>query len=352
MALRSQAWRGAAWFRARPCVVALADVAPVAAPSSQPGGRTPRPTFPLLSRPTPRHPLGNGRSPAPRRRAFFATFLQELPENRSKPSAGAPGARRPCSKGSTSPAKSFEGPPLPAGLPAPAAAQGVSLPAAGELPQIEEDPRGEEHGELRGAAAAALCRILAQALRKGALALEPAPEEAQDELLRSLEALLCAPQEETRARVCEGLLSILQASGQELYPAAWGTIIRLVATGARVELERVGVQFFLPTALDPLAAAAEDGADGSAVQHQSFVVVAAEGRESSTVLPQLFQLLELLVHDFMEHVPLAAVPRLTGSIGAFARFGGLGVNSSLTAVGFLWKVADFLAGPVGVAAAG
>merc|ERR550532_3508033 len=69
-----------------------------------------------------------------------------------------------------------------------------------------------------------------------------------------------------------------------------------------------------------------------------------EGREAgSSVLPTVFQLFELLVHDFMEYVPPTSVPRITSSIGAFARFTGLGVNSSLTAIGFLWNVADALA---------
>jgi len=61
------------------------------------------------------------------------------------------------------------------------------------------------------------------------------------------------------------------------------------------------------------------------------------------VLPILFQLLELLVNDFMEYVPPASIPHLAACLGAFARFNGLGVNSSLTAVGFLWNVADALA---------
>ncbi|OLP82249.1 hypothetical protein AK812_SmicGene37109 [Symbiodinium microadriaticum] len=69
-----------------------------------------------------------------------------------------------------------------------------------------------------------------------------------------------------------------------------------------------------------------------------------EARDAASAgLPTVFALLELLVHDFMESVPQASIPRLTTSIGALARFQGLGVNSSLTAVGFLWNVADALA---------
>ena len=41
----------------------------------------------------------------------------------------------------------------------------------------------------------------------------------------------------------------------------------------------------------------------------------------------------LLVHDFMENVPLTSLPQLTGALGALARYHGLGVNSSLTAIG-------------------
>ncbi len=44
----------------------------------------------------------------------------------------------------------------------------------------------EDRGELRGPAAAALCRILAQALKKGALPMAEQPEVAQEELLRTL----------------------------------------------------------------------------------------------------------------------------------------------------------------------
>eukprot|EP00439_Symbiodinium_sp_Y106_P016755 s5584_g2.t1 len=69
----------------------------------------------------------------------------------------------------------------------------------------------------------------------------------------------------------------------------------------------------------------------------------ARDAAASAGLPTVFALHELLVHDFMESVPQASIPRLTTSIGALARFQGLGVNSSLTAVGFLWNVADALA---------
>eukprot|EP00913_Durusdinium_trenchii_P003095 g2860.t1 len=80
----------------------------------------------------------------------------------------------------------------------------------------------DERPELRSMAASALCKILGQALRKGALAMSEKPEEAQDELLRHLEVLLRSQHDYTRARICEGLLSILQTSGQELHPtAAW-----------------------------------------------------------------------------------------------------------------------------------
>merc|ERR1719422_663216 len=82
-------------------------------------------------------------------------------------------------------------------------------------------------------------------------------------------------------------------------------MIHLVAMAAKVELERTGMEL--------------------------------------GVLPIVFQLLELLVQDFMEYVPSNSVPHITASISAFARFTGLGVNSSLTAVGFLWNVADALA---------
>jgi len=207
----------------------------------------------------------------------------------------------------------------------------------------------EDRGELRGAAAAALCRILAQALKKGALAMAEHPEAAQEELLRHLEVLLRVPHEDARARVCEGLLGILQASGQELHPAAWGTMIHLVAMAARVELERVGFQFALPNELDPMMASAANLRDASDIVAEGslppmhHVGSTANARDASEVLPTVFQLLELLVQDFMEYAPPDSVPLITASIGAFARFGALGVNSSLTAVGFLWNVADALA---------
>eukprot|EP00913_Durusdinium_trenchii_P003093 g2858.t1 len=52
---------------------------------------------------------------------------------------------------------------------------------------------------------------------------------------------------------------------------------------------------------------------------------AGEGKETaSAALPTVFQLLELLVHDFMENVPQSSLPHLTASIGAMARYGGLG----------------------------
>lgn len=223
----------------------------------------------------------------------------------------------------------------------------------------------EHKGELRGAAAAAFCRILGQGMRKGALAAATdAPEEAQQELLKPLEGLLNVPHEDIRARICEGLLSILQASGQELHPAAWATMIHLVTLAARLELERAGLDFFLPTSLDGVALmpgdnaaalaslASADGATlapparsagGAMAPASSSSLREADGRDSSAALPTVFQLLELLVHDFMEYVPPDSVPQLTACVGAFARFTRLGVNSSLTAVGFLWNVADALA---------
>ncbi|CAE8722506.1 unnamed protein product, partial [Polarella glacialis] len=223
----------------------------------------------------------------------------------------------------------------------------------------------DEKQELRGLGASALCRILAQALRKGALAMAEHPEAAQDELLRHLEVLLRAPHEDTRARICEGLLGILQASGQELHPTAWSTMIHLVSTAARVELERVGLVFYLPGDAKLLKKQSNtNGADhaldcsdvtGEGVLPPSYGIStpggggstafekSPENREVSSAAPTVFQLLELLVHDFMEYVPPESVPLLTASIGAFARFTGLGVNSSLTAVGFLWNVADALA---------
>ncbi|CAJ1338671.1 unnamed protein product [Effrenium voratum] len=88
------------------------------------------------------------------------------------------------------------------------------------LATITEVCTADERPELRGLAASALCRILGQALRKGALAMSERPEEAQDELLRHLEVLLRSQHDFTRARICEGLLSILQTSGQELHPTA------------------------------------------------------------------------------------------------------------------------------------
>lgn len=211
-----------------------------------------------------------------------------------------------------------------------------------------------ERGELRVAAAAALCKILAQALRRGALAMAEQPEDAQRELLQQLTALLQSPHADARARISEGLLQVLQASGQEFHPATWGTMIHLVATAARVELQRAGLFFTLPKQLDVLPPtndkqAGQDDTTGSILSESPLpsmqpAISTTEGRDAgSSVLPTVFQLLELLVHDFMEYVPPTSVPQLTASIGAFARFTGLGVNSSLTAVGFLWNVADALA---------
>lgn len=193
------------------------------------------------------------------------------------------------------------------------------------LQMVTEVCTSEERRELRGAAAAALCSVVAQALRRGVLVLSQRPEAAQVELLRPLEALLQVPSEETRARVCEGLLTMLQASGQELEPPAWGMMVSLVAKAADVELQKAG--------LDPRS---EAGRVGKAP------VPDQRGGDFSA-LPTIFQLLELMVHDFMENVPPDSVPMLTASLGAFARFTGLGVNSSLTAVGFLWNAADALA---------
>lgn len=232
----------------------------------------------------------------------------------------------------------------------------------------------EQRGELRSAAAAALCRILAQVMRKGALAAATdSPEEAQQELLKPLEGLLSVPHEDIRARICEGLLAILQASGQELHPAAWTTMIHLVSIAARLELERAGLDFFLPMNLDGIALAPEKIASFSSVTADGCGLATftptprapapaptatgvlglqvaatssmreADGKDTSAALPTVFQLLELLVHDFMEYVPPSSVPKLTACVGAFARFMRLGVNSSLTAVGFLWNVADALA---------
>lgn len=200
------------------------------------------------------------------------------------------------------------------------------------LSTITEVCTAEEKTELRGQAATTLCLILGQALRKGALALADHPEEAQDKLLRHLEVLLRSPHDDARARICEGLLSILQTSGQELHKTAWGTMIHLVSTAASVELERVGASFDL----------AKDGLRSGEVGQKGGS--GTEARDAASAgLPTVFALLELLVHDFMESVPQASIPRLTTSIGALARFQGLGVNSSLTAVGFLWNVADALA---------
>mmetsp|Transcript_142653 Transcript_142653/g.371751 ORF Transcript_142653/g.371751 Transcript_142653/m.371751 type:complete len:1968 (+) Transcript_142653:130-6033(+) len=208
----------------------------------------------------------------------------------------------------------------------------------------------EERSELQGAAATSLCKVLAQALKKPALAMAQHPEAAQEELLRHLEVLLRVPHEDARARICEGLLGILQASGQELHPAAWGTMIHLVAMAARVELERAGLEFVLPKALDPILsnpgtqeACMDVVAEGSLPPMHAVSSTALDVREASQVLPTVFQLLELLVQDFMEYAPPDSVSHITASIGAFARFTGLGVNSSLTAVGFLWNVADALA---------
>lgn len=196
-----------------------------------------------------------------------------------------------------------------------------------------------ERAELRGASAEALCRILAQALRKGALAMAERPEMAQEDLLRPLDALLRAPHDDVRARVCEGLLGILQASGQELFLPAWGTTIHLVAVAAQVELERVGLEFFLPKSLDAFSPL-DNGLKGPREVAQATARLPAQ---SSAVLPVIAQLLDLLVHEFMEYVPARSVSRLTSSIGATARFTGLGLNSSLTAIGLLVDVADALA---------
>jgi len=201
------------------------------------------------------------------------------------------------------------------------------------LGTITEVCTSDDRAELKSLAATALCRILEQALRKGALAMAEKPEEAQDELLRHLEVLLRSQHDYTRARICEGLLSILQTSGQELQPTAWGTMIRLISTAASVELQRAGIDFYLEE--DVLRPEKSESLRGSG----------GEGKEvaASAALPTVFQLLELLVHDFMENVPQSSLPHLTASIGAMARYTGLGVNSSLTAVGFLWNVADALA---------
>lgn len=183
--------------------------------------------------------------------------------------------------------------------------------------------------ELRGGAANALCRILAQALRKR---LAPANSEStQAELLRPIATLIQSQQDGVRMRVCEGLLEILQASGQELESAAWVKTVELVALAAQVELRRAGFEFLLPQRMDPFSPASQPSN------------MANDSRDLSSVLPVVHQLVQLLVHDFMELVPMAAVQQLTASIGAFARFTGLGVNSSLTAIGFLWNVADALA---------
>lgn len=116
------------------------------------------------------------------------------------------------------------------------------------LDLIMEICLSNERGELRGVAATALCKILGEALKKGALAMEEHQDAAQEQLLRHLEAFLRVPHEDVRARICEGLLGILHASGQELHPAAWSTTIRLVASAARIELERSGLEFVHPKA--------------------------------------------------------------------------------------------------------
>lgn len=218
-----------------------------------------------------------------------------------------------------------------------------------DIVQETSAPEQGHSGELRGTAAACVCRILAQALRQGVVPAGECAASSQEELLLPLEPLLRVPHEDTRARVCEGLMAILQASGQELQPAAWSAMIRLVAAAARFELGRAGLEFYLPTALDAFspAVASLDTSGGIPSRGDGGGGEGAgrEGREAppSTVLPTIFQLLELLVHDFMDYVPVSSVPLLTASIGAFGRFSGLGVNSSLTAVGFLWNVADALA---------
>eukprot|EP00929_Paragymnodinium_shiwhaense_P096517 TRINITY_DN58120_c0_g2_i1.p1 TRINITY_DN58120_c0_g2~~TRINITY_DN58120_c0_g2_i1.p1 ORF type:complete len:1962 (-),score=374.00 TRINITY_DN58120_c0_g2_i1:115-6000(-) len=212
--------------------------------------------------------------------------------------------------------------------------------------------------DLRGAATMTLCRIPSSALRRGALGDGQQLEMQQQELLKPLERLLDVPYEDARARLTDGLLAILQESGQELTPGAWGTTIKLVAAAARVELEKAGMDFYLAQELDRFAPGRDEklqspvdnqrNADADATWGRPSLTsqqlaTAEKAQQTSTVLPVMFQLLELLVHDFMEYVPPGSVPPLTASIGAFARFTGLGVNSSLTAVGFLWNVADALA---------
>lgn len=126
--------------------------------------------------------------------------------------------------------------------------------------------------------------------------------------------------------------------------------IELLGRGARPPAQRTcsrgGAHLLAHTrahraqAVDP---ARVDGSSEALRTTASMGMPALEGRDGSRVAPTVFQLLELLVQDFMEYVPASSVPNITASIGAFARYTGLGVNSSLTAVGFLWNVADALA---------
>eukprot|EP00435_Cladocopium_sp_Y103_P019817 s2943_g4.t2 len=87
-------------------------------------------------------------------------------------------------------------------------------------------------------------------------------------------------------------------------------VIRLVSTAASVELQRAGIDFYL---------------EEDVHRPEGEVQRAGEGKEvaaSSAGLPTVFQLLELLVHDFMENVPQSSLPQLTASIGAMARYNG------------------------------
>ncbi|CEM10951.1 unnamed protein product [Vitrella brassicaformis CCMP3155] len=180
-------------------------------------------------------------------------------------------------------------------------------------------------------------------------------------LLSDCQCLLLAPFgdltqsnfEDVRFKVVEGMLNFLQSKGQILSSPTWCWIIQWIGQataqefGDTFELAHRFIQRQIESMKGTTKGEGEGVAGGGEGAAEMDGGPGVAGKTPSKLgrrtLGLLFQLIELILQDFTEHIPPnISLVGLVSSVGAFASTKCLGINTSFRAVGFLWNITDTL----------
>ena len=189
--------------------------------------------------------------------------------------------------------------------------------------------------------------------RKAASSLDESESASSPQiiLLQPLAALGASPYLDTREHVLTALYRILQSCGHVLdkaWPAVFDLLCAVALSGGRFQ-PPPRPRFPSQSAAPVLAERGEGGGDAPPAMDATASLsttgtVGIPPLWGDACLPLAFRSLKLIVDDNLDSVPRQYLHRCVTCIGAFGAQ-RLDVNVSLTALGMVWTLADFISRP-------